>query len=333
MLAAPRDDLPEGDRWEYEPKWDGFRTLVHRDRDQVALISRGARDLTRYFPELLDPVRSLPAPQLVLDGELIIVTSSGLDFDALQQRIHPAESRIRLLAQRTPAYFVAFDLLALDGQDLRGESLGERRRRLEALLDGGRPPIHLTPYTREIERAREWFQLFEGAGLDGVIAKSWSEPYVPGRRLWVKVKHERTCDCVVIGWRWDKDRRSLGSLLLGLYDADGILHYVGHTSSFDARTRRELIATLEPLQAEEADLPGGRRPGGLSRWSRGRESADWQSVRPELVCEVAYEKLQSGERFRHAARFLRWRPDKPPRECTFEQIEPVAAFDVAAIFV
>jgi DNA ligase D-like protein (predicted ligase) len=332
MLAAPQDGFPRGEQWEYEPKWDGFRTLVHRDGDRVLLISRGARDMTRYFPELLEPVRSLRAEQLVLDGEIIVITRDGLDFDALQQRIHPAESRIRMLSAKTPARFVAFDLIALGGEDLRGEALRDRRRRLEEVLRDAQPPVHLTPCTEDVATAEEWFRVFEGAGLDGVIAKSRSQPYVPGKRLWVKVKHERTCDCVVIGWRWDKNREALGSLLLGLYDAGGELQYVGHTSSFDARTRRELRARLGALQTEIPEERRGRMPGGPSRWSRGRDAADWQAVRPELVCEVAYEKLQSGDRFRHAARFLRWRPDKPPAECGFDQIELPAAFDVAAIF-
>ncbi len=332
MLAAARDDFPTGDAWEYEPKWDGFRTLVHRDGDRLSLVSRGARDMTRYFPEMRAPLLALAAEQYVLDGELVVVTSSGLDFDALGQRIHPADSRVRMLSERTPASFVAFDLIALDGHDLRGQPLQSRRERLERLLAGTPPPVHMTPYTREVEMAREWFELFEGAGLDGVIAKAWDQPYVPGKRLWVKIKHERTCDCVVIGWRWDKEHRALGSLLLGLYDGAGHLHYVGHTSAFDAATRRQLRELLEPLRAEKVESEMGRRPGGLSRWNRGRESMDWEPVRPELVCEVAFEKLQAGERFRHAARFLRWRPDKPRAECTFAQIESVSAFDVASIF-
>lgn len=332
MLAGPQDEMPDGDGWEYEPKWDGFRTIVHRNGQSVLLISRGARDMTRYFPEMVEPFRGVGAGQYVLDGELVVVTQAGLDFDALGQRIHPAESRIRMLAAQTPARFVAFDLLAMDGEDLRQVPLRERRERLTALLDRVSPPLHLTPATHDVEVAREWFSVFEGAGLDGVIAKGWEQAYVPGKRLWVKVKHERTCDCVVIGWRWDKERKALGSLLLGLYDAGGHLHYVGHTSAFDARTRRELLTILEPLRNEPTQDDMTRRPGGPSRWSRGREMADWESVRPELVCEVAFEKLQAGERFRHAARFLRWRPDKPPAECGFDQIESVAAFDVAAIF-
>ena len=330
MLAGPQNEFPVG--WEYEPKWDGFRTLVHRNGDSVVLVSRGARDMSRYFPEMLDPFRAVKAQQYVLDGELVVVTRDGLDFDALGQRIHPAASRIQMLAAQTPARFVAFDLLAVDGEDLRAEPLSRRRERLLEVLQGTSAPIHLTPSTHDVEVAREWFRVFEGAGLDGVIAKRWDQGYVPGKRLWVKIKHARTCDCVVIGWRWDKERRALGSLLLGLYDAAGSLHYVGHTSAFDARTRRDLLTLLEPLRAEPPADERARRPGGPSRWSRGRDLAGWEPVRPELVCEVAYEKLQSGERFRHSARFLRWRPDKPPRDCGFDQVESAAAFDVAGIF-
>ena len=334
MLAAPLPpgQMPEGPQWEYEPKWDGFRTLVHLNQGKVTLVSRGQRDMTRYFPELLEPLRSVPAGQVVLDGEIILAGPSGLDFDQLQQRIHPAESRIRMLAEKTPSMFVAFDVIALEGEDLRPEPLNRRRERLEKLLGPVQAPVHLTPYTRSAAVAAEWFKQFEGAGLDGVIAKSWEQPYVSGKRLWAKIKHQRTADCVVIGWRWDKYGKTLGSLLLGLYDETGNLHYVGHTSSFDAATRKALLVKLEPLRQEPAPEEMGRRPGGPSRWSRGRDGMDWQGVRPELVCEVAYEKLQSGERFRHAARFLRWRVDKPPAECGFDQVDSVASFDLGSIF-
>lgn len=332
MLAIARDGFPEGPLWVYEPKWDGFRTIVHKTGDRVTLISRGARDMTRYFPELKGPIAGIASGDFVLDGEIVVVGPGGLDFDALGQRIHPAESRVRMLSEQTPARFVGFDLIAQDGEDLRTLPLAERRRRLESLLAAAPAPVHMTPYTDDLAIAREWFEVFEGAGLDGVIAKSNDQAYVPGKRLWVKIKHERTCDCVVIGWRWDKKGEALGSLLLGLYTDDARLHYVGHTSAFDARTRRELLTILEPLRVEPDPEEMGRRPGGLSRWNRGGESADWQGVRPELVCEVAYEKLQAGQRFRHSARFLRWRPDKPPAECGFDQIESVAAFDVDAIF-
>jgi ATP-dependent DNA ligase len=334
MLSAPGDGIPKGDRWEYEPKWDGFRTLVFRDGDEVALISRGARPMTRYFPEVLPAFRSLGQTKLVLDGELIVVGERGLDFGALQQRIHPAESRVRMLSAATPTWFVAFDLLAEGDEDLRRLPLGERRRRLERLLKGVKSPIFLTPYTRDEKTAEKWFEQFEGAGLDGVMAKAWDGPYVPGKRLWVKIKHQRTADCVVIGWRKSNDGESLGSLLLGLYDRKGTLHYVGHTSSFSAAERKELIVKLKPLAAplpKEWTDADGRMPGGQSRWSRGKE-AEWMNVRPELVCEVAYDKLEAGERFRHATRFLRWRTDKPPRKCGFDQIESAVEFDVRGIF-
>ncbi|HEY8953339.1 MAG TPA: ATP-dependent DNA ligase, partial [Candidatus Dormibacteraeota bacterium] len=258
----------------------------------------------------------------------------GLDFGALQQRIHPADSRVRMLSATTPAWFVAFDLLAEGDEDLRSLPLGERRKRLEKLMKGVKSPIFLTPYTRDPKTAEKWFEQFEGAGLDGVIAKSWDGAYVPGKRNWVKIKHQRTADCVVIGWRKSNDGQSLGSLLLGLYDGKGTLHYVGHTSSFSAAERKELIAKLKPLATEtpkewsEAD---GRMPGGQSRWSRGKE-AEWVTVRPELVCEVAYDKLEAGQRFRHATRFLRWRTDKPPRKCGFDQIASAVEFDVRGIF-
>ena len=334
MLSAPAE-LPVGDRWEYEPKWDGFRTLVFRDADEVALVSRGGRPMTRYFPEVLPAFRSLKASRFVLDGELVVVGAHGLDFGALQQRIHPADSRVRMLSEATPAWYVAFDLLAEGDEDLRKLPLSERRKRLEKLLKGARPPIFETPYTRDAKTAREWFEMFEGAGLDGVIAKPWDGAYVPGKRLWVKIKHQRTADCVVIGWRKSSDGATLGALLLGLYDKKGTMHYVGHTSSFSAAERKELIAKLKPLQIEitEEDWQAnpGRMPGGLSRWSRGKDT-EWVAVRPELVCEVTYDKLEAGERFRHATGFVRWRTDKPPRRCGFDQIASATEFDVRGIF-
>jgi len=335
MLSAAADGIPKGDSWEYEPKWDGFRTLVFRDGDDVALISRGSRPMTRYFPEVLPAFRGLREQQVVLDGELVVVAEHGLDFGALQQRIHPAESRVRMLSEATPAWYIAFDILAEGSTDLRKLPLGERRKRLERLLKGVKQPIFLTPYTRDHATAETWFERFEGAGLDGVIAKSWSGAYVPGKRLWVKIKHQRTADCVVIGWRKSNDGSTLGSLLLGLYDKKGTMHYVGHTSSFSAAERKELVAKLQPLTAEipesEWKANPGRMPGGQSRWSRGKDT-EWVAVRPELVCEVAYDKLEAGERFRHATRFLRWRLDKPPRKCGFDQIASAAEFDVRGIF-
>src|SRR5216683_5366508 len=283
MLSAPGDGIPKGDSWEYEPKWDGFRTLVFRDGDNIELVSRGARPMTRYFPELLPAFRKLRQDKVVLDGELIVVGANGLDFGALQQRIHPADSRVRMLSEATPAWYVAFDILAEGDADLRSEPLGTRRKRLETLLKNAKAPIFLTPYTRDSATAAQWFERFEGAGLDGVMAKSWTGAYVPGKRLWVKVKHQRTADCVVIGWRKSADGKSLGSLLLGLYDRKGTLHYVGHTSSFNAAERKELIAKLKPLETEPpkewTGANGGRMPGGLSRWSGGKDT-EWVTVKP-----------------------------------------------------
>src|ERR1700687_1114518 len=267
MLSAPADGgIPKGNSWDDEPKWDCFRTLVFRDGDNVELISRGARPMTRYFPELLPPLRGLREKQLVLDGEIVVAAKNGLDVGALQQRIHPADSRVRMLSEATPAWFIPFDILAEGGADLRKEPLGERRKHLEKLLKGVKPPIFLTPHTRDHKTAESWFERFEGAGLDGVIAKSWTGAYVPGKRLWVKIKHQRTADCVVIGWRKSNDGLSLGSLLLGLYRGK-TLNYVGHTSSFSAAERKELIAKLKPF---EVDVPpsewdsysSGRMPGG-----------------------------------------------------------------------
>lgn len=329
MLAQLSSGLPNGPGWEYEPKWDGFRVLAFRDHDQVVLTSRGGRDMTRYLPELLEPLRLLEAEFLVVDGEVVIFGPSGLNFDALLQRVHPAESRIKLLSRTTPASYVAFDLLALGEDDLRPLPLSDRRSRLEQVLAGVPPPIHLTPYTLQAQVAEEWFRDFEGAGLDGVVAKRWDGAYLSGKRGWVKIKHERTADCVVIGFRWSSTGRSLGSLLLGLYDDRGELHYVGHTSSFDAAERRRLLDQLEPLRGESG-IASGRAPGGPSRWSRGRET-DWEPLRPELVCEVSFDKLQSGQRFRHATRLLRWRPDKTPTECRFDQIAATTKFDVNSI--
>jgi ATP-dependent DNA ligase len=278
---------------------------------------------------VLEGFRSLPADDVVLDGELVLIRGGELDFDALQLRLHPAESRVRLLARQTPATYVAFDLLAEGARDLRRLPLAERRERLWRLLEHP-STIRRTPVTDLPAVARNWFSTFEGAGLDGVVAKLASQPYLPGRRAWVKVKHRRTADCVVIGFRRSSDGSSLGSLLLGLYDRSGALHYVGHTTSFGAIARKEVMSRLEPL-IEQPPERWGRRPGGPSRWSRGRDTA-WVSVRPELVCEVAYDKLQGGERFRHAVGFVRWRSDKPPAACGFDQIASVRHLDVTGIF-
>lgn len=332
MLAQLLPELPVGPGWQYEPKWDGFRVLVHRSGDRVQLVSRGGRPMTRYYPELLEPLRRVPDQDYVLDGEVVVAGPDGLDFDALLQRVHPAESRIKLLSRETPSWFIAFDLLALAGESWTARPLNERCSGLEQLLRGVEPPVFLTPRTEAAEIARQWFDLFEGAGLDGLIAKRLDQPYLPGKRGWVKLKHERTADCVVIGYRSGKDG-GIGSLLLGLFNDQGRLHYVGHTSSFSAAERRRLLEQLEPMREERewhAAVPDSRMPGGPSRWSRGRET-EWVSIRPELVCEVSYDKLQSGERFRHAATFRRWRPDKPPSECRFDQIFTPVSFDVQEI--
>ena len=332
MLAQLLPEMPVGAGWQYEPKWDGFRVLAHRIGDRVHLMSRGGRPMTRYYPELLDPLRQVEADGYVLDGEVVVAGPDGLDFDALLQRVHPAESRVKLLSVQTPAWFIAFDLLALGDESWTSRPLRERSEGLESLLRGVEPPVFLTPRTEDPELARRWFDLFEGAGLDGIIAKKLDQPYLPGKRGWVKLKHERTADCVVIGYRSGKDG-GIGSLLLGLYTEKKKLHYVGHTSSFSAAERRRLLEQLQPMRQEnewEVAIPDARMPGGPSRWSRGRDS-EWVSIRPELVCEVSYDKLQSGERFRHAATFRRWRPDKPPAECRFDQIFTPVSFDVQEI--
>lgn len=334
MLAKLEAEIPVGPQWLYEPKWDGFRALVFFDGEGMYLQSRDLKPLGRYFPELEDGLRqALPGP-LILDGEIVIPTSHGLDFDALQLRIHPAQSRVRLLAGQTPAAFVAFDLLAVAKEDLRASPFGDRRQRLTAALAGIARPVHLTPATRDPNVARDWFDRFEGAGLDGVIAKRLDEPYRPGVRSMVKVKHLRTVDCVVGGFRWNRgeERRSVGSLLLGLYDDQGVLHHVGHTSSFKAGEKRELVEFLTPYRSEdeEAGFGRGRTPGAPSRWANDR-SMDWQRLRPELVCEVTFDYLQ-GPRFRHAATFRRWRFDKPPRSCTFDQIATTVPYELEQVF-
>jgi ATP-dependent DNA ligase len=334
MLARLAGEIPAGGEWLYEPKWDGFRALVFFDGKEVYLQSRDLKPLARYFPELSDGLqRVLPRP-LVLDGEIVIIGEQGLDFDALLQRIHPAASRVRKLAEETPSSFVAFDLLADGTRDLRTTPFGERRKLLEAALAGIAPPAFLTPATRDRAEARDWFERFEGAGLDGVVAKRLDDPYQPGVRAMTKIKHLRTVECVVGGFRWNRgeEGRSVGSLLLGLYDDQGVLHHVGHTSSFKAGEKRALVETLRPYATEdENDGFGlGRTPGGPSRWTQGRDQS-WVRLRPELVCEVTFDHLQ-GNRFRHAATFRRWRPDKPPRACTFDQIAVTVPFELRQIF-
>ncbi|HEX2062910.1 MAG TPA: ATP-dependent DNA ligase [Acidimicrobiales bacterium] len=337
MLAKLARRLPPAGDMVFEPKWDGFRCIVFRDGDEVELGSRNEKPLNRYFPEVVEAVgRELPE-RCVVDGEIVVAGRAGLDFDALLQRIHPAESRVRRLAGETPASFVAFDVLALGDDDLREAPFSERRRRLQDALAGVRPPVHLTPATSDRAVATEWFDRFEGAGLDGVVAKPASLPYREGERCMVKVKHERTADCVVGGFRWHKSGPVVGSLLLGLYDDAGVLHHVGVTASFSMQRRRELVEELAPYR-EGADqghpwswgVEQGRRPGTPSRWNTGRDLA-FEPLRPELVCEVAYDHLQ-GDRFRHATTFRRWRPDRSPESCTYGQLETTVPEELAAVF-
>lgn len=334
MLSAFSQTWPEGDGWLYEPKWDGFRALVFWDGDELFLQSRDCKPLSRYFPELVAACQQQLPAGLVLDGEVVIVGSAGLDFDALLLRIHPAASRIELLARSTPASFVAFDLLAEGGNDLRALPQAERRRRLEAVWGSVQPPLHLTPVTRDRTLAQDWFHRFEGAGLDGVIAKPEGLAYQSDGRALVKLKHRRTADCVVGGFRWRKDAHdeAVGSLLLGLYDAAGELHHVGFTSSFDKKKKRELTALLRPYVAGEGEgsFGQGRTPGGPSRWTAGRDMS-WVSLRPELVCEVVYDHLQ-GDRFRHGATFVRWRSDKPARQCDYAQLQSVVPYELSQVF-
>jgi ATP-dependent DNA ligase len=345
MLAKRVPELPPAGGWIFEPKWDGFRTLVFRDGDEMFIQSRDGKPLNRYFPELIEPLEKRLPARCVLDGELVIVKDSGLDFDALQLRLHPAASRVKLLSNQIPASVVFFDLLCVGDRDLRSEPFERRRRELELVLNSAAPPIHLTPATTDHDLAADWFQRFEGAGFDGVIAKPADGVYEPDKRVMLKIKHERDCDCVVAGFRWHKkgNQDSVGSLLLGLFDDAGALHHVGVCASFTNEKRRELVEFLAPYRENaleghpwrdwaEADTEqaGQRMPGGQSRWSQGKDLS-WEPLRPELVVEVAYDHMQ-GDRFRHTAQFRRWRPDKPPRDCTYAQLEVVAPQELAAIF-
>jgi ATP-dependent DNA ligase len=341
MLAKRVDELPAGKTWIFEPKWDGFRALVFRDGDEILIQSRDTKPLNRYFPELLETLRAQLPVRCVLDGEIVIATESGLDFETLQLRIHPAASRVKLLSQLTPASIVFFDLLSEGDVDLRSEPFETRRARLESLLDSATPPIHITPATHEASVASDWFRRFEGAGLDGVIAKPRGGTYEPDKRVMLKIKHERDCDCVVAGFRWYKTGEgSVGSLLLGLFDDGGALQHVGVCASFTTEKRRELAEFLAPYRRNAlADHPwaswaaseaGQRMPGGQSRWSQGKDLS-WEPLRPELVVEVAYEHMQ-GSRFRHMAHFRRWRTDKRPSDCTYAQLEVVPPHELTAIF-
>jgi ATP-dependent DNA ligase len=342
MLAKLVEEIPTGDGFLFEPKWDGFRAIVFRDAGGVYIQSRDLRPLDRYFPELHDALlERLPAGSVV-DGEIVIATEHGLDFDALQLRLHPAASRVAKLSKESPSAFVAFDLLAVSGRSLLERAQAERRERLQALLGGVEPPVYLTPMTRDRRVAAEWLQRFEGAGLDGVIAKPDNLPYMPGKRAMFKIKHARTAECVVAGFRWHKSGPdAVGSLLLGLYDDHGVLHHVGVTSSFTMAARKALVAELAPLRNNAIDThpwrewaqaaEGGQRmPGAQSRWSAGKDLS-WEPLRIERVCEVKYDHLQ-GDRFRHAATFLRWRPDKPPRDCRYDQLEVTPPYELEKVF-
>jgi ATP-dependent DNA ligase len=343
MLAKIADEIPRTAGYLFEPKWDGFRAIVFRGEDDVFIQSRDLRPLDRYFPELHDKLLEALPPGCVLDGEIVIAAPHGLDFDALQLRLHPAASRVAKLAAESPSSFVAFDALAVGGRDLRAQPQGERRAALEKLLKNARPPLHLTPVTRERDVALDWLKRFEGAGLDGVIAKLEDLPYLPGKRAMLKVKHARTADCVVAGFRWHKAGEGIvGSLLLGLYGDDGALHHVGVTSSFTMEKRRQLAGELEPLRrnamknhpwrewAQAAAHETTRMPGAQSRWSAGKDLS-WEPLRIERVAEVKYDHLQ-GDRFRHAAIFLRWRPDKPPADCRYDQLEATTPFELQQVF-
>jgi ATP-dependent DNA ligase len=350
MLAKPANGLPEGDGWLFEPKWDGFRAIVFRDGDETYIQSRDLKPLDRYFPELAMPLKASLPDRCVVDGEIVIAGDGGLQFEALLLRIHPAESRVRMLAEQSPASFVAWDLLALGDDDLRSTAQGERRALIEQQLRGSLDPaVHLTPATTDRGLATDWFDRFEGAGLDGVIAKRLDGTYLPGKRAMLKVKHQRTADCAVAGFRWHKNGPGthIGSLLLGLFDDAGTLHHVGVTSSFTWDRREALAKELEPLRKNAledhpwkewaewsvlgaADASGQRLPGATSRWNRGKDLS-WEPLRLERVAEVAYDHLQ-GDRFRHGTTFKRWRPDKRPDACRYDQLEETAAFELQRIF-
>ncbi|PSK96981.1 ATP-dependent DNA ligase [Haloactinopolyspora alba] len=340
MLARSAKTIPPG--MHYEGKWDGFRSIIFRDGDEVEIGSRNERPMTRYFPEVVEAVRANLPRRCVVDGEIVVVTGDRLDFDRLLDRIHPADSRVRELAERTPASFVAFDLLALDGTDHMGDTFEQRRATLETALAGAEPPVHLTRSTTDQTLAQEWFEQFEGAGLDGIIAKRPDGTYLPGERALVKVKHDRTADCVVAGFRWHKSGGVVGSLLLGLYDDDGVLHHVGVSASFTMKRRAELVDELSAYRmADDVDdhpwaewakaeaHESARLPGAQSRWNAGKDLS-WEPLRPELVIEVAYDHMQ-GDRFRHTAHFRRWRPDRDPRSCTYDQLYEPVRFDIAEV--
>lgn len=343
MLAKVADALPDGDGFLFEPKWDGFRAIVFRKGNEVIIQSRDLKPLDRYFPELAKALGEILPRGCVIDGEIVVTTKGGLDFDALQQRLHPAASRVARLAQETPASFIAFDLIAAGGKSTMALPQSERRSRLEQLLGSVKPPVYLTPMTRDRGVAADWLVRFEGAGLDGVMAKPADAPYQPGKRTMYKIKHARSADCVVAGFRWYKDTRdAVGSLLLGLYNDAGVLQHVGVTSAFTMEVRRQLADELEHLRknameghpwkdwATASAGDADRMPGAKSRWSGGKDLS-WEPVRPERVCEVKYDHLQ-GDRFRHATHFLRWREDKRPEDCRYDQLEVTRPFELEKVF-
>ncbi|MER5939188.1 ATP-dependent DNA ligase [Streptomyces sp. NPDC001928] len=341
MLAKSVAKIPPG--MQYEAKWDGFRAIVFRDGDEVELGSRTTKSLTRYFPELVAGLKERLPKRCVLDGEIVIAREGRLDFDALTERIHPADSRVRMLAERTPASFVAFDLLALADESLVATPLADRRALLTMALSGVTEPVHVAPATTDVATAQGWFEQYEGAGLDGVIAKPLTLRYLQDERAMFKIKHERTADVVVAGYRLHKSGPIVGSLLLGLYDDRGTLQHVGVSAAFSMKRRAELIDELEPLRMEdaaghpwaawsdEAAHESARLPGAPSRWS-GKKDLSWVPLRPEWVAEVAYDHMENGARFRHTARFRRWRPDRTPDSCTYAQLEEPVRYDLAAIF-
>jgi ATP-dependent DNA ligase len=362
MLAKSVAKIPTAEGMSYEPKWDGFRCIIFRDGDEVELASRGGKTLTRYFPEVVEQAKAQLPERSVIDGEIVVIRrheqeKPKLDFEMLGQRIHPAASRVNMLAEKTPASFIAFDLLAIDDENLMEKPFADRRKKLEEVLKNVKAPVHLTPVSHDPEVGRHWFELFEGAGLDGIIAKPADIAYEPNKRLMFKIKHSRTADAVVAGFRWHKSGPIVGSLLLGLYDDEGNLHHVGVSASFPMARRAELVEELEPYRENAAEThpwqwghapvgqafdplkPGeevpnpeataSRLPGGVSRWT-GKKDLSWVPVRPELVVEVGYDAME-GERFRHTAQFKRWRPDREPRSCTYEQLERPSRIDVDAV--